>query len=489
MSSSSLHLTPSTIRDHLQAEDKRRDQAVTLGRMRAYARRNQMLPYGGDILTPGNLHRINKYLEIVSLGENPSIADALLSAILTTGRPLKELAGMTWQPTSSERPKVPLLRKGGQWVWWLPAGKPSSRQFLYGERPVEHEPALLPVPCSDRTRLLIERAHLTGAAGSPIFGEDEGYLIEAVRSARHAAGAKASLRSLESWLFHKIAASPHGDLAIAAIITGRDPPIVQSVLHYTRIETSRTWSILTTALDNFDRFGARPLMTANHVLGSRFAPPKSDLRNIIMHLKKALSIPPSSDAAITKFHNAMTIYTALFYLYATGCRPTAALIPNSSAVDPGTGFTILDDKAAPDGFKTRLVWVSHECRAQLTNYERHLERVAIKLPSLRSKIEKTKTPLILGNGKIMSLKPASMRKELRALGWEFPLNASRHYLRSKLVGAIGSETLHAFLGHWHLGIEPWSKEAALDPLSYRAELAGSLPKILREAGFSPVPGL
>lgn len=356
MSSSSLHLTPSTIQDHLQVEDKRRDQAVTQGRIRAYARRNQMLAYGGDILTPGNLHRINKYLESVSLGENPSIADALLSAILTTGRPLKELAGMTSQGTSSERPKVPLLCKSGHWTWWLPAGKPSSRQNLYGELPADDEPALLPVPCSDRTRLLIERAHSTGATGSPIFGEDERDLIEAVRSARHAAGAKASLRSLESWLFHKIAAGPHGDLAVAAIITGRDPPIVQSVLHYTRIETSQTWSILTTALDGFDKFGGRPLLTAKQWLGSRFAPPKSDLREIIKRLKKALSIPPTCDATFAKFHNAMTIYTALFYLYATGCRPTAALIPSSSAIDPETGFTILDDKAAPDGFKTRLVW-------------------------------------------------------------------------------------------------------------------------------------
>ncbi len=489
MSSSSLHLIPSTIQDHLDAENKRRDQVVTQGRMRAYARRNQMLAYGGDTLTPGNLHRINKYLEIVSVGENPSIADAMLSAILTTGRPLKELAGMTSQVTSSELPKVPLLRKGGRWIWWLPAGKPSSRQNLYGELPTDNAPALLPVPCSDRTRLLIERAQSTGADGMPIFGEDERDLIEAVRSARDAAGAKVSLRSLESWLFHKIAAGPHGDLAIAAIITGRDPPIVQSVLHYTRIETSQTWSILTTALDDFDRFGARPLMTANQGLGSRFAPSKSDLQNIIKPLKKALSIPPSSDAAFAKFHNAMTIYTALFYLYATGCRPTAAFIPSSSAVDPETGFTILDDKAAPDGFKTRLVWVSHECRAQLTNYERHLERLAIELPNLRPKIEKTRIPLILENGKIKSLEPADLRRELRALGWEFPLNAGRHYLRSRLVGEIGSETLHAFLGHWHLGIEPWSKEAALDPLSYRAELEGSLPKILSEAGFSPVPGL
>lgn len=489
MSSSSLHLTPSTIQDHLQVEDKRRDQAVTQGRIRAYARRNQMLAYGGDILTPGNLHRINKYLESVSLGENPSIADALLSAILTTGRPLKELAGMTSQGTSSERPKVPLLCKSGHWTWWLPAGKPSSRQNLYGELPADDEPALLPVPCSDRTRLLIERAHSTGATGSPIFGEDERDLIEAVRSARHAAGAKASLRSLESWLFHKIAAGPHGDLAVAAIITGRDPPIVQSVLHYTRIETSQTWSILTTALDGFDKFGGRPLLTAKQWLGSRFAPPKSDLREIIKRLKKALSIPPTCDATFAKFHNAMTIYTALFYLYATGCRPTAALIPSSSAIDPETGFTILDDKAAPDGFKTRLVWVSHECRAQLTNYEQHLERLAIQLPNVRSKIEKTKIPMILDNGQIKSLKPAGMRTELRALGWEYPLNAGRHYLRSRLVGEIGSEALHAFLGHWHLGIEPWSKEAALDPLSYRAELAGSLPKILREAGFAPVRGL
>lgn len=132
---------------------------------------------------------------------------------------------------------------------------------------------------------------------------------------------------------------------------------------------------------------------------------------------------------------------------------------------------------------------AHECRAQLTNYEQHLERLAIQLPNVRSKIEKTKIPMILDNGQIKSLKPAGMRTELRALGWEYPLNAGRHYLRSRLVGEIGSEALHAFLGHWHLGIEPWSKEAALDPLSYRAELAGSLPKILREAGFAPVRGL
>lgn len=489
MSSSSLHLTPSTIQDHLRDKDERRNNAIKEGRMRAYARGNQMLAYGGDILTPGNVVRISKYLEIASQSERPSIADAMLSAILTTGRPLRELACLTSHGPSVERPKVPILSKGRRWIWWLPAGAPSSRQNLFGELPADHAPSLLPVPCSDRTRSLIERAHSIGATGSPIFGRDEGTLIEAVRSARITAGANRSLRSFESWLFHKIASAENGDLAIAAIITGRDPPIVQSVLHYTQTDSSQTWSVLTTALNGLDKFGARPSMTGSQALGSRFAPPKSDLQSITKRMRKALSITPNSDEAIEKFHNAMTIYTAFFYLYATGCRPTAALIPSNSAIDPDTGFTILDDKASPDGFKTRLVWVSHECRAQLANYERHLERLAMAFPNLCSKIKQTMNPLIMSNGQIKSLKPSGLRREMRALGWEFPLNAGRHYLRSRLIGEIGSEALHAFLGHWHLGIEPWSKEAALDPLSYRAELAASLPNLLCEAGFVPVRGL
>ncbi len=487
-----FHLTPSTLTDHLAAENEWRENKIKSGRSRAYARRNQMLTYGGDTLTPGQVTRLISYLDRVAKSGRANIGDVFLSAILTTGRPLRELADvLSRKPllNGSTPPPLPTLAKGDHWVWWFQPGRPSSEQKFHGENEADQQAELLPIFCSDRTRVLIEQIFYGGKTGLYHFDNNPVILAKEVRGACRAAEVSVSLKNIEAWLFHQIARGHYGDPAIAAIITGRAPPIVQSVLHYTQSSASAISSSLTAALCDFDQFSNQPVVESKAHFGSRFTPTQQDVRALTDCVKEKLMVRRRSNGNVARLHNALTVYTTLMHLFATGGRPAGTLIPSSYHIDPETGFTIVDDKVATDGFSTRLVWVPPDCRDQIRYYEEHLERLADKLPDLRLQIEKTVEPFLLRKGKIVRLDQQKLREELRGLDWRFPLNAGRHYLRSELVSNIESEALHALLGHWHLGIEPWSKEAALDPLLYRKQLSGVLPDLLRKAGFLPMRGL
>lgn len=485
-------LTPSTLENHLAAEKEWLENKIKTGRSRAYARRNQMLTYGGDTLTPGQVTRLFKYLDKVAESKRATIGDVFLSAILTTGRPLCELADILSRATvlnGLAPPKLPTLDMGNQWIWWLEPGRPSSKQKFDDENQSYQQAELLPIFCSDRTRELIEQVFYKVKSAPFHFDNNPGMLAKKVKGACRAAEVSVSLKNIEAWLFHKIVRGHHGDSAIAAIITGRAPPIVQSVLHYTQSSTSAISTSLTAALCDFDQFSKQPMIQSKASFGSRYAPKQQDVRALTDCLIKKLMVRPRSINKVERFHNDFTVYTSLMHFFATGGRPAGKFIPSSNRIDPETGFTIVNDKKVNDDFSTRLVWVPPVYRYQIEHYERHLEHLANKLPDLHLLPEKTVEPFLLCKGKRVPLDNQKLLTELRILGWRFPLNAGRHYLRSELVSNIENEALHAFLGHWHRGIEPWSKEAALDPLLYRTQLSGVLPDLLSKAGFLPMRGL
>ncbi len=277
---------------------------------------------------------------------------------------------------------------------------------------------------------------------------------------------------------------------MAAIITGNVPLIAKTIIYYTSICTSTAVSVLVEALEGFDALDPSFRMASDYRLGSRYAPLIEEVINLLIQVRQPLLISRRRrKKPISAMHNAMTIYTVLFYLIATCARPTSRMLPSLDAIDTLTGYQILDDKPASGNFKARLVWVSEDCQEQLRHYQAHLAKMRERYPSLALPDEDG-SPYLISDGESLELLDRRLfSRAMTAEGWVYPANFARHFVRSELVGKVSSETLHAFFGHWHQGTEPWSEYAGLDPLAYRAELRTAITLLCAKCGLEPQRGL
>ena len=484
-----------TTSDKYRARSAERINARMLGGWgRAYARQNQMLPYAGTSLTAAEVEMLGRHLDAraCSATQSEITSAALLSAILTTGRSAESFAGIPVLCETANLPNAPCLTIGAQWVWWLEPGRPSSEQKFRGvPEPAQAKRGnLIALPCSVRTRRLLEQMVAAPTAGQTVFPWNSDEAHDAAHKEIRKAAVRSSLRLAEGWLFQRLTEMENGDTAVAAIITGNVPLIAKTVIHYTSVSDSMAVTILGKALDGFDI--VEPLLNSGDEkrYGSRYAPPIRDLSNLLAQVRAPLSIRRNlRKKPIVAIHNAMTLYTVLFYLIATCARPTRALLPSLDRIDPLTGYQMLDDKPSKDRPKTRLIWVSEECQEQLAFYDSHLQTMYERYPQLVPDGHDGSPYLIADDGSLQVLDRALLRRTLRDKGWPYPSNFARHFVRSALIGRISSETLHAFFGHWHQGTEPWNKTAGLDPLAYRAELKRAITALCECCGLEPQRGL
>lgn len=481
------------------------------GWSRGYGRQNQMLPYGGTCLTPGQIEDLRCHIEAVANkppDRDATEAAALLSCVLTTGRSIETLASLPVKNSSDLPPTEACLALGSQWVWWLAPGAPGAKQLFREEcTPQQAERAsLIAIPCSARTRILLEKMAPPPRHGRRLFSKHPDQMRDALRHQALAAGVRCSVRAIEAWPFQQIVKMMHGDVALAALVTGQSPIISKTVIHYTSISSSSVPALLSNALGDFDRVHHEgDLQQQGGRIGSRYAPTKEEVIALLDKVRRPLLMPRDDldETSAIEVHNAMTLYTVLFYLIATCARPTDALLPNLEAIDPTNGFLILDDKPTKDNFKTRLVWVTEECRQQLQFYRAHLKMIRRHFPTHECFAESNpfwrydqpathldQTACLLDRtGASRMLDRRALSVALLSFGWPYPKNFARHFVRSELVGRISSETLHAFFGHWLVGTEPWNHNAALDPLAFRSELEKAVPALCESCGLVPVEGL
>lgn len=484
-----------TSSDEYEAQSADRINARMLGGWgRAYARQNQMLPYAGTSLTAAEVEGLRQHLDARAARANNSeiTSAALLSAVLTTGRSAGSFASIPVLCDPENLPNAPCLAIGSQWVWWLAPGRPSSEQkFPEGYEPAQARRGnLIALPCSVRTRRLLEQMASPPTPGHPVFPWNSDEAHDAAHKEIRKAAIQSSLRLAEGWLFQRLSEMENGDTAIAAIITGNVPLVAKTVIHYTSVSASKAVTILGKALDGFDI--VEPLLNIGDEqhYGSRYSPQARDVSNLLAQIRAPLLMRRKlRKKPIVAMHNAMTLYTVLFYLIATCARPTRALLPSLDRIDPLTGYQMLDDKPSKDQPKTRLIWVSEECQEQLAFYDSHLQTMYQRYSQLVPDDHDGSPYLIADDGSLQVLDRALLRRTLRAKGWPYPSNFARHFVRSALIGTISSETLHAFFGHWHQGTEPWNKTAGLDPLAYRAELKRAITALCKRCGLEPQRGL
>jgi len=213
-------------------------------------------------------------------------------------------------------------------------------------------------------------------------------------------------------------------------------------------------------------------------IGSRYCPLEQKVKHLVTSMKRRLSYGKDNYAkdrnSLLALHERYTLYTAQMLSFASGYRAVRSPLRCSFELDWESGLLCINDKDNEDDYNSRLVWLPSACINQLKHYQNHMNRMASYLLHLdrdvfdkqklqyelllrgifpdkkaerisRKKLAKGKKvkrldieyskwlPLLffLTDSGYRELRPSTL-KPLVSKYLHLPLNANRHYMRSKL---------------------------------------------------------
>jgi hypothetical protein len=471
------------------------------------------LPLGWRHLTQVDIHQIKSLVrERASTGADLRTLEGclLLWSSLMTGRHASDLIDLSVRlAPKGERmaDQAPgLIRRQGHWGWWLSAAAPADQRRLKANvhpradhlyLPATQVVARLVERCVAARRVLSSgREHLSGSR-QPLFTTGKVLLddVTALLASRHpvardrARQATTTPEALTRWLPAELTGAAGGDVVPASIITGHIPKVAQSqsyygaVPHRTLVQRYRNAIQATDALSHYDVPGEA---LSTH-LGDRFTPTDDAVATLIRRLTDGLT---ESDADAADRHLAMTRYTVALMSFALAHRGDAGSMPARTGIHDETRFCWIKDKVIGGRPSRRLVWICDTALVQLQRYEEHLDLLeavvsdpaACAIRSIRAGRELALFDL--QDGRVAGRSVAEAVKDAMREG-ALAKNAGRHWLRGKLVGRCSTETLHAFYGHGPVEDGSWDDTSALDPATYRADLARVLDPVLTNIGWLP----
>ncbi len=271
-------------------------------------------------------------------------------------------------------------------------------------------------------------------------------------------------------------------------------------------------------------------------IGSRYCPLEQSLQRFIRAMKGRLRHEKKKYSkhrnSILALHEIYTTYTAQMLLFASGYRAVRSPMRCSFELDWESGLLCINDKDYEDGYNSRIVWLPGICIDQLKCYQNHINNMASYLLHLEREVFdsiKIQNELLLcgifpdkkkekvyqkkaKQGKKVKPPKVSYRQWLpflfflTAQGWQgvrpetlkpvvstwfhLPLNANRHYMRSKLREAgCSPEIPRIVLGHWEAGQEPWSAYSGADPVYFMQELQRVWEPLFCDLGWEVIHGV
>ena len=466
----------------------------------------------------------------------------MIQATLVTGRPLTDLVAlgvydkdpMTLSPSDS----IGIYRGSKNWAWVLQPGTPTSAQHLTVREQSNYrstEMAML-LWCGDRTKTLLELALerkclRLGSDGDgwkllPAIGQWSQSVIKRLTSAflqtlPSAERVVLTPKRIESWLFQSVV-NQAGDVALASILTGATGTISNATLHYTWISRKQAFELHYAHIAAHERLSdlsgnpnggeldlhiPRISKLQHHERvghGSRFVPKTGVVRRLSGVFSSSLQSPPGNVRTISdliSFHNAYTLHSVALIGFAAGLRSVTNPIPNRHSIDRFSQFVILNDKGDTDPLRDRLAWLPDCALAQVIDYERHMAQLPSEMKRMglsgifdseqlkATRSDRQAVVLLDPERGILQAPVKEIAAAFRKRGFPIRMNAWRHYFRTELVQKLPAEVLHAFLGHWQRGQEPWSGYSALDPQAYLRALKGPLEELLARDGWQAVKGL
>ena len=478
-----------------------------------YERENQVLAYGWESLTQGDIQRINGITNGVLAKKctcplPETEAAFAIAACLYTGRRLAELAALPiriishW-PLALSAPENPagLYKVSEHWGWLLPAGRPGKQTYQNdkaAEQSINRSDNLW-LPTTLGVIALVEMSLRQREAGStgahlPMFQTPVSILREMMlallRSDQSVRRAGTTVEAVERWLTGAVRFHSGGDPAVGKVMTDRSDLRSKTTSYYTSVtqpQIEAAWTATVSPVTPIIVRAAPSAALRAQSYGSRYCPTETEMA--LLRTKLVDAVTNADNPA--ELHRAQTLYTVVFLTVGIALRPSEYPAMARRCYDRITGFGVVDDKRQSDGFTVRLTWFPPALRSQLAIHDGLLAKLAPEITSIDAKSPDASTPpgyRFYSRDERGRLCRTNTRDVLYSLksrhDCHFVPNFARHFLRSRLVGQCSSETLHAFMGHSLSGTEPWGTQSGFDPLLYREELMQTLVPLLADRGWS-----
>lgn len=368
----------------------------------------------------------------------------------------------------------------------------------------------------------VQRKRSTRLFSRPIdtYTEWASAFLSAVNRRHHT---RLTQNRVSDYLFDRVSCQDGSDVTAAMYIFGREHFLGRSPSYYTSYPVARLQAIYREACRNVrDKHlmerprpprrqaapATIPAATAPSVnVGSPYRPRRETVQKLVQNLQEAFQTTKAKSPASNKLealHNSMFRYTACMVAFATGFRAIRDPFLAAAEIDWETGFAALSDKDNEDRYNSRLIWIPPVCLEQLSLLrESELNdrlRMLQKFPRLLRQAGRCRrkqsdlSPYFARVPKgqpaeIWPATPYNIQRTMREI-YALPFNSSRHYLRSNLLErGCPVEVVHAFMGHFERGEEPWGTFSGLSPLAYRNALETTLVPLLEEDGWKAIPGL
>lgn len=385
-------------------------------------------------------------------------------------------------------------------------------------------PLALPMPVRMKNALSILVKAYGITLGEPLFSIEISTLKIRLKTAfktiSEKFGVTLSLSSVGSDLYRTIVQQRGGDESPAILITCQATHRGYLPATYTEWSAERLLPVFVAATETLHKaeFSLMSLEKAYAgcvaQCGSSFVPTMSKVQTCVTALKDQVRstqhLPPRRPGII-ETHFVYAAYVHCMLSFATGWRPNVLPLPDWRLVDLTTGMCTVSDKDGDDAYHTHLVWLPDVVIQQLRLWEEHLQLLAerlvvinldsanallwrdpIKLYGNRQRDKKSwhaDPRFLFGlqiDGSRHPIQPTQINEFLQEhIGGKD--NGHRHFMRTELTRlGVSDEVVRALLGHWRNGEESFGKFAAMDPWTYRAELARVMPKMLHEMGWRAV---
>lgn len=296
---------------------------------------------------------------------------------------------------------------------------------------------------------------------------------------------------LANALFFRLVQQSGGDVAAAALITGQPHPLARVRLYYAtppiRDLQQAYIQAVTSLIPNRPTPAGLRMASPDLSVGSRLCPTRATVRDAIGKLREAIRTARRATdfEGFTRYHNLYSLYSVAFFAYATGVRGVRTPYRSPAELDLETGIGQLREKDRGTGRKTRLIWVPPAVLTQMRHYQDHLEAVCQQLGIAGNAADKP-CFFLDSAGRSVEVRPKTLESVMGEF-LDYPSNMHRRFLRTEMLASqCAPEVVDYWMGHWHLGEEPWGPYSSLSFAQVRRALAQHLLPILEDLGFQPL---
>ncbi|MEZ5463276.1 hypothetical protein [Dokdonella sp.] len=155
--------------------------------------------------------------------------------------------------------------------------------------------------------------------------------------------------------------------------------------------------------------------------------------------------------------------------------------------DRSTGMLGVSDKNTDSYYSSRVVWIPPIAQRQIDTYLEHLEVMQALFPDLAG--QGKKLYFIDDDAHAVPVRIDTL-KRVGPKSHVYPMNAQRHYLRTRLRELdVPAQSIDALLGHGAHGEEPYARHSCYSAVRLRKDIEAPLQLLSEHAGWKVLPGL